>query len=92
MNSGNIYDFMLILKMALHVEETLKKPPSRKNLTKSRKFPRKISVVKPYFPAPRILFHSNLDEKVTSNEQKVTTIEQKITSNELKISSNTSKK
>ena len=37
------------------------------------------------------LFHSNLDEKITSNEQKVTSNEQKVTNNEEKITSNKQK-
>ena len=38
-----------------------------------------------------ILFHSNLDEKITSNEQKVTSNEQKVTSNEQKVTNNEQK-
>ena len=35
-----------------------------------------------------VLFHSNLKEKVTSNEQKVKSNEQKVTSNDQKVTSN----
>ena len=37
------------------------------------------------------LFQSNLDKKVTSNEQKVTSNEQKVTSNEQKVTNNEQK-
>ena len=37
------------------------------------------------------LFHSNLDEKITSNVQRVTGKEQKVTSNEQKVTSNEKK-
>ena len=38
-----------------------------------------------------ILFHSNLDQKLTSNEQKVTSNNQEVTSNEQKLTSNEQK-
>ena len=71
--------------MVLHVEKTLK-TIIQKKLQKAQKFPRKISVVEFRYSQTIFLrftvtlFHSNLDEKVTSNEQKVT-------SNELKVQS-----
>ena len=38
-----------------------------------------------------ILFHSNLDEKVTSKEQKLESKEQEVTSNEQKVTHNKEK-
>ena len=69
----------------------------QKNLPKSQKFARKISVSE--FRYSRnipsqfrvISFHSILDEKVTSNRQKVTNNKRKITSNEQKVRSNEEK-
>ena len=68
---------MSTLKMVLHVEKTLKNTIQKK-LRKSQKFTRKIYVAE--FRYNQIiflrftvtLFHSNMDEKVMSNEQKVT--------------------
>ena len=65
---------MLTLKMVLHVEKTLK--TTRKNLPKSQKFTRKISVTEfrysqtIFLRFTVILFHINLDQKVTSNGKK----------------------
>ena len=82
--------------MVLHVEKTLK-TTVQKNLIKSQKFPRKISVAEFHYSQTIllqltvILFHSNLEEKLTSNEQKVTSNDQKVTSNKQKITSNKQK-
>ena len=78
---------MSTLKMVLHVEKTLKTTIQRK-LRKSQKFAKKISVAE--FRYSQTIFlrftvtliHSNLDEKITSNEQKVTSNEQQVKSNE----------
>ena len=76
---------MSTLKMVLHVEKTLK-TTIQKKLRKSQKFTRKISVAEFRYSQPIllrfavILFHSNLDEKIMSNEQKVTSNEQKVMS------------
>ena len=76
--------------MVLHVEKTLK-TTIQKKLQKSQKFGRKISVAQFRYSQTIILrltvtiFHSNLDEKITSNEQKVTSNEHKVTSNEQKV-------
>ena len=64
---------MSTLKMVLHVEKTLK-TTIQKKLPKSQKFARKISVAEfrysqtIFLRFKLILFHSNLDEKKTSNE------------------------
>ena len=84
---------MPTLKKVLYIEKTLK-TTIQKKLQKSQKFPRKISVAEfRYsqtigFRFTVTLFHDNLDEKITSNNQKVTSNEQKITSNEQKVTSN----
>ena len=68
--------------MVLHVEKTLK-TTIQKNLPKSQKFTKKISVAKFRYSQiillrfSIILFHSNLDEQVTS--KKVTSKEQECT-------------
>ena len=73
--------------MVLHVEKTLKTAIQRK-LRKSQKFAKKISVAEFRYSQTIFLrftvtlFHSNLDEKITSNEQKVTSNEQQVKSNE----------
>ena len=83
---------MITLKIVLHVEKTLK-TTIQKKLRKSQKFARKISVTEfrysqtIFFWFIVTLFHSKLDEKITSNEQKVTSNEQKVTSNEHKVTS-----
>ena len=67
--------------MVLYVEKTLKTTIEKK-LRKSQKLARKISVVE--FRYSQIiflrftgtLFHDDLDEKITSNEQKVTSNQQ----------------
>ena len=71
------------LKMVLHVEKTLKTTIEKK-LQKSQKFAMKISEFR-YSQAIFLrftvtLFHSNLDEKITSNEQKAKSNEQRATS------------
>ena len=87
---------MSALKMVSHDEKTLK-TTFHKNLKKSQKFVRKISVAEFRYSQiillwfTVILFDSNLDKKLTSNLQKVTSNEQKITSNEEKIMSNEQK-
>ena len=87
---------MSALKMVLNVEKTLK-TTIQKKLRKSQKFARKISVAEFRYSQTIFLrftvtlFHSNLDEKITSNEQKVTSNEQKVTSNEQKVTSNEQK-
>ena len=74
--------------MVLHFE---------KMLPKAQKFARKISVAEFRYSETIILrfavilFHSNLDEKITRNEQKVTRNEQKVTRNEQKITRNEQK-
>ena len=76
---------MPTFKMVLHVEETLK-TPIQKKLQKSQKFARKISVPEFRYSQTTFLrftvtlFHSNLNEKITRNEQKV-----RATSNEQKV-------
>ena len=75
--------------MVLHVERTLETTIQR-NLTKYQKSARKVYVAEFYSQTillwfTVILFHSNLDEKVTSNEQKVANKQQKVTSNEQKV-------
>ena len=66
-------------KMVLHVEKTLK--------TTIQKFARKISMAEfryshtIFLQFTVTLLHSNLDEKVTSNEQKVTSNKQQAKSN-----------
>ena len=73
---------MSTLKMLLHVEKTLK-TTIQKKLQKSQKFAKKISVVDFRYSQTIILrytvtlFHSNLNKKITSDEQKVTSNEQK---------------
>ena len=87
---------MSALKMVLHVDKTLK-TTIQKKLRKSQKFARKIFVVEfrysqtIFLQFTVTLFHDNLDEKITSNEQKVTSNEQKVTSNEQKVTSNEEK-
>ena len=84
---------MSTLKMVLHVEKTLK-TTIQKKLQKSQKFARKTSVAK--FRYSQTIFlrftvtllHSNLDEKITSNELRVTSNEQKVTSNEQRAKGN----
>ena len=74
--------------MVLHVEKTLK-TTIQKNLPKSQVFARKAEFRYSQTILLRftvILFHSNLEEKVASNEQKVTSNEQK--SNEQQAKSN----
>ena len=72
---------MSTLKMVLHVEKTLK-TTIQKNLQKSQKFARKISVTEFRYSQTIFLrfavtlFYSNLDEEIASNEQKVTSKEQ----------------
>ena len=62
-----------------------------------RKFARKIYVVEfrycqtIFLRFTVTLLHSNLDEKITSNEQKVTSNEQKVTSNEQKVTNSEQK-
>ena len=79
--------------MVLHVEKTLK-TTIQKNLPKSQKFARKMSVAEFVYSQTILLrftltlFDSYLDEKVMSNEQKVTSNKQKVTSNEQKVMSN----
>ena len=81
--------------LKMHVEKTLK-TTIQKKLPKSQKFARKISVTEfnygqtIFLRFVVILFHSNLDEKVTSNEQKVTSNEQNVTSNEQRAKSSAS--
>ena len=83
---------MSTLRMVVHVEKTLK-TTIQKKLRKSQKFARKISVAEFRYSQTIFLrftvtlFHSNLDEKITSNEQKVTSNEQKVTSNEQRATS-----
>ena len=82
--------------MISHVEKTLK-TTTQKKLWKSQKFPGKISVAEFRYSQTIFLrftvtlFHSNLDEKITSNEQKITSNKQKVTSNEQKVMSNEQK-
>ena len=84
---------MSALKMVLHVEKTLK-TTIQKKLRKSQKFGRKISVAEFRYSQTIFLrftvtlFYSNLNEKITSNEQNVTNNEQKVMSNEQKVTSN----
>ena len=65
----------------------LRKPPSRKGKEM------KISVAEfrysqtIFLPFTVTSFHSNLDEKITSNEQKLRSNEQKVTSNEQQVTS-----
>ena len=79
--------------MALHVQKTLK-TTMQKNLPKYQIFARKISMAEFHYSQTIllwltvILFHSYLDEKVTSNDQKVTSNEPKVMSNEQKVTSN----
>ena len=78
---------MSTLKMVLHVEKTLK-TTIQKKLPKSQKFARKISVAQflynqtIFLQFTVTLFHSNLDEKITTNEQREKSIEQRGKSNE----------
>ena len=68
---------MSTLKMVLHVEKILK-TTIQKKLQKSQKFARKISMTEfrysqtIFLRFTVILFDSNLDEKIASNQQKVT--------------------
>ena len=84
---------MSALKMVLHVEKTLK-TTIQKKLRKSQKFGRKISVAEFRYSQTIFLrftvtlFYSNLNEKITSNEQNVTSNEQKVMRNEQKVTSN----
>ena len=84
---------MSTLKMVLHVKKTLK-TTIQKNLPKPQKFARKISVAEfrysqiIFLRFTVILFLSNLNKNVTSNEQKVTSNKQKVMSNEQKVTSN----
>ena len=79
--------------MVLHVEKTLK-TTIQKNLPKSQKFVKKISVAKflyrqtIFLRSTVTLFNSNLGENVTSNEQKVVSNEWKVTNNEQKVMNN----
>ena len=79
--------------MILYVENTLK-TTIQKKLQKSQKFARKISLAKFCYSQTTLLrftvtlFNSNLDKKVTENEQKATSNKQKVTSNELKLTKN----
>ena len=72
-----IFEFMSTLEIILHVEKTLK-ITIQKKLRKSQKFARKISVAEFRYSQTIFLrfkvtlFYSNLDEKITSNEQKAT--------------------
>ena len=81
--------------MVLHVETTLK-TTIQKNLQKYQKFASKISVAEFRYSQTIFLrftvtlFHSNLDEKITSTEQKVTSNEQKVMSNEQQANSSAS--
>ena len=71
--------------MVLHLKKTLK-ITIQKKLQKSQKFAKKISVAEfrysqaIFLQFTVILFHSNLDQKITSHEQKVTSNKQKVTS------------
>ena len=84
---------MSILKMVLRAEKTLK-TTIQKNLPKSQKFTRKMSVAEFRYSQnillrfTVILFDSNMVEKLTRNEEKVTSNEHKITSNKEKVTSN----
>ena len=77
---------MSTLKMVLYVVKTLK-TTIQKKLLKSQKFARKVSVTEFRYSQAIFLrftvtlFHSNLDEKIMSNEQKVRRNGQKVTSN-----------
>ena len=72
-NMSNICDLMSTLKMVLHVERTLKtniqkKLPNLRNL-QGKYLQRSFAIVKPFFlRLTVILFHSNLDEKITSKK------------------------
>ena len=86
---------MSTLKMVLHVEKTAK-ANIQKKLPKSQKFTKKISVEEFHYSQTIflrltvILFHSNLDEKITSkkNKQRVKSNEQRAKSNEQPAKSN----
>ena len=73
-------------KWFLPVQKTLK-TTIQKTLRKSQKFARKISAAEfrysqtIFLRFTLTLFHSNLNERIPSNEQKVTTNEQKVTRN-----------
>ena len=79
--------------MVLHVEETLK-TTIQKKFPKSQKFARKVSLTDLRYGQTIflwftvILFQSNLDEKITYNEQEVTRNGQKAKTNEQKVTSN----
>ena len=79
--------------MVLHVEKNLK-TTIQKKLPKFQIFGRKISVPgfrysqTIFFRFTVVLFHRNLEEKLTSSEQKVTSNEQKVTSNVQILTSN----
>ena len=83
---------MSTLKMVLHVQKTLK-TTFQKKLRKYQKFARKIYVVEFRYSQTIFLrftiylFHSNLEEKIISNEQKVMSNKQKVTSNKQKVTS-----
>ena len=82
--------------MVLHDERTLKST-IQKNLPKSQIFARKISLAEFRYSQTNLLWftvilvHSNLNKKVTSNEQKVTNNEQKIRSNKQIVRNNEQK-
>ena len=84
------------LKMVLNVEKSLE-TTIQKNLPKSQKFAKKISVEEFRHSQPIfggfsvILFHSNLDKNVTRNKHKLTSDQQNVTSNEQKVTSNEQK-
>ena len=88
---------MSSLTMVLHVEKTLK-TTIHKKLRKSQKFARKISVAEfrhsqtIFWRFTVTLFHSDLDEKITSNEQKVMSNVQRAKSNEQRAKSSASLK
>ena len=84
------------LKMVLNVEKSLE-TTIQKNLPKSQKFAKKISVEEfrhsqtIFGGFSVILFHSNLDKNVTRNKHKLTSDQQNVTSNEQKVTSNEQK-
>ena len=84
---------MSTLKMALHVEKSLK-TTIQKKLPKSQKFARKISEMEfrysqsIFLRFTVILFDNNFDEKITSNGPTVTSNDQQTKSNEQQANSN----
>ena len=82
--------------MVLHVEKTLE-TTIQKRLQKSQKFIWKISVAELRYSQTiflwlaATLFHSNLNNKIMSNEQKVTSNKQKGTRNQQKVTRNEQK-